>query len=53
MTRAEQIYKNVLDAMQDAEEIEGVDNAHEYQYLMLKITQVALTRLQTSIENAS
>jgi hypothetical protein len=53
MTRAEQIYKNVLNAMQDAEEIEGVDNPHEYQYLMLKITQVALTRLQTSIENAS
>jgi hypothetical protein len=53
MTRAEQIYKNVLNAMQDAEEIEGVDNPHEYQYLMLKITQVALTRLQTSIEDAS
>ena len=53
MTRVEQIYKNVVDAMQEAEEIEGVDNPHEYQYLMLKIAQVALARLQTSMENAS
>jgi hypothetical protein len=52
MTRVEQIYKNVVDAMQEAEEIEGVDNPHEYQYLMLKIAQVALARLQTSMENA-
>ena len=52
MTRVEQIYNNVLNAMQDAEEIEGVDNPHEYQYLMLKIAQVALARLQTSMENA-
>jgi hypothetical protein len=51
MTRAKQIFKNVLDAMQDADEIEGVDNPHEYQYLMLKIAQVALARLQTSVEN--
>ena len=51
MTRAHQIYNNVLNAMQDADEIEGVDNAKEYQYLMLKIAQVALTRLQTSKEN--
>ena len=52
MSKAGQIYKNVLNAMQDAEEIEGVDNPHEYQYLMLKIAQVALARLQTSMENA-
>jgi hypothetical protein len=52
MSRAEQIYRNVLDAMQDADEIEGVENPHDYQYLMLKIAQVALARLQTSMENA-
>ena len=52
MSRAEQIYDNVLKAMQDADEIEGVEDPKEYQYLMLKITQVALTRLQTSMENA-
>ena len=52
MSRAEQIYDNVLNAMQDADEIEGVDDDKEYQYLMLKIAQVALARLQTSMENA-
>lgn len=52
MTRAEQIYRNVLDAMQEAEEIEGVEDPKEYQYLMLKIAQIALARLQTSMENA-
>ena len=52
MTRAEQIYDNVLNAMQDADEIEGVDDNKEYQYLMLKIAQVAFARLQTSMENA-
>ena len=40
------------DAMQDADEIEGVDDNKEYQYLMLKIAQVAFARLQTSMENA-
>jgi len=53
MSKAGQIYKNVLNAMQEAEEIEGVEDAKEYQYLMLKIAQVALIRLQTSTENAS
>ena len=52
MSRAEQIYRNVLDAMQDADEIEGVEDPDEYQYLMLKIAQVAFARLQTSMENA-
>ena len=52
MDRANEIYNNVLNAMQDADEIEGVENPHDYQYLMLKIAQVALARLQTSMENA-
>ena len=51
MDRGHQIYNNVLNAMQDADEIEGVEDAKEYQYLMLKIAQVALIRLQTSMEN--
>ena len=52
MSRANEIYNNVLNAMQDAEEIEGIEDAKEYQYLMLKIAQVAFARLQTSMENA-
>ena len=37
MNRSEQIYNNVLNAMQEADEIEGVDNHKKYQDLMQKI----------------
>jgi hypothetical protein len=44
MTRAEQIFRNVLDAMQDAEEMEGVEGM-EYFNLMQDIIEEARTRL--------
>ena len=43
MNRAEQIYKNVLNAMQDADEIGGVEGA-DYMNLMDKIIQEAQKR---------
>ena len=52
MTRVEQIYRNVLDAMQDADEIEGVEDPKEYQELMAKIVMSATKRLRGSQENA-
>jgi hypothetical protein len=52
MSRAEQIYRNVLDAMQDADEIEGVEDPDEYQALMAKIAMSAIKRLRSSQENA-
>ena len=52
MTRAEQIYRNVLDAMQDADEIEGIEDSKEYQELMAKIVMSATKRLRSSQENA-
>ena len=52
MTKADQIYRNVLDAMQDADEIEGVEDPIEYQKLMAKIIMSANRRLRASQENA-
>jgi hypothetical protein len=43
MSRAEQIYRNVLDAMQDAEEIEGVSGV-DYLNLMQEIIEEASKR---------
>tara|TARA_R110002126_G_scaffold69623_1_gene175584 strand:- start:535 stop:711 length:177 start_codon:yes stop_codon:yes gene_type:complete len=37
MSKAGQIYKNVLNAMQEAEEIEGIENPFEYLKLMSAI----------------
>ena len=44
MNRADQIYNNVLKAMQEAEEIEGVEGV-DYLNLMGKIIDEASTRL--------
>jgi hypothetical protein len=44
MTRAKQIFKNVLDAMQDAEEIDGVEGM-DYIELMASISAEARTRI--------
>ena len=43
MTRVEQIYNNVLNAMQDAEEIEGVSGV-DYLNLMQEIIEEASKR---------
>ena len=50
MSKAEQIYRNVLDAMQDAEEIEGVDDDH-YVFLMSSIAIEATKRMNNCISN--
>ena len=51
MNRAKQIYQNVINAMQDAEEIEGVENPLEYQALMRSICIEANQRLKNSQSN--
>ena len=51
MTRAEQIYKNVLNAMQDADEIEGVENPNEYLALMEAIRYEASKRFNNCVDN--
>lgn len=50
MNRVDQIYKNVLNAMQEADEIEGVDNAKEYQNLMQRIENIARVRFYNSVD---
>ena len=50
MTRANEIYNNVLNAMQDAEEIEGVDDDH-YVFLMSCIAIEATKRMNNCISN--
>lgn len=51
MTRTEQIYKNVLNAMQDAEEIEGVEDPFEYLKLMRRIRTEAQKRANACAHN--
>jgi len=43
MSKANQIYKNVLEAMQEAEEIDGVEG-FKYLILMLQIANEAQAR---------
>ena len=44
MSRANEIYKNVLNAMQDADEIEGVEDQQEYLKLMDDIRHEVVQR---------
>lgn len=48
--RAFQIYTNVMNAMQDADEIEGVEG-NEYLELMVAIRDVAMHRFHNCIDN--
>ena len=50
MKRSEQIYNKVIEAMQEADEIEGVDNAREYQDLMQRIENTARVRFYNSVD---
>ena len=50
MSKANQIYKNVLEAMQEAEEIEGVENTEEYLKLMLEIRHEAQKRFNNCVD---
>ena len=51
MSRANEIYKNVLDAMQDADEIEGVEDPQEYLKLMDDIRHEAVKRFMNCADN--
>ena len=51
MSRAEQIYRNVLDAMQEADEIEGVEDPQEYLTLMDNIRHEAVKRFNNCADN--
>ena len=51
MTRSDQIYQNVINEMQYADEIEGIEDPVEYQALMSSICLEALKRLITSQSN--
>jgi hypothetical protein len=44
MSKANQIYKNVLEAMQEADEIEGVEDPQEYLNLMEAIRYEVVKR---------
>ena len=48
--RAEQIFNNVVEAMQEADEIEGVEG-WEYVWLMRKIRGQASKRIENCIDN--
>ena len=50
MNRTDQIYNNVLNAMQEADEIEGINNHKKYQDLMQKIEQTARERFYNSVD---
>jgi hypothetical protein len=51
MNRANQIYKNVLNAMQDADEIEGIEDPQEYLKLMDDIRHEAVKRFNNCADN--
>lgn len=50
MSKADQIFKNVLEAMQDADEIEGVEG-DDYISLMVGIAIEADRRMNNCIDN--
>jgi hypothetical protein len=49
-TRTQRL-REILDAMQNAEEMGGVENEQDYEALMLAVINVASTRLDTSRAN--
>lgn len=51
MSRADDIFKNVLDAMQDAEELDGVVDVGDYLELMDKIREEATLRFINCSQN--
>jgi hypothetical protein len=51
MSRANEIYKNVLEAMQDAEELGGVEDPQEYLTLMDDIRHEAVKRFMNCVDN--
>ena len=53
MSRANQIYKNVIEAMQEADEIEGVDDSQEYLNLMEAIRYEAVKRYNNCADHTA
>ena len=51
MSKANQIYKNVIEAMQEADEIEGVDDSQEYLNLMEAIRYEATKRFNNCADH--
>jgi hypothetical protein len=51
MSRAKEIYKNVLEAMQEAEELGGVEDPQEYLTLMDDIRHEAVKRFMNCADN--
>jgi hypothetical protein len=50
MNRADQIYNKVLEVMQLADEIEGIEDPKEYQDLMQRIENTARIRFYNSVD---
>jgi hypothetical protein len=50
MSKANEIYKNVLNTMQEAEEIEGVEDTEQYLKLMLEIRHEAQKRFNNCVD---
>ena len=50
MNRVDQIYNKVLDAMQEAEELEGLTTPKQYQDLMQRIENTARIRFYNSVD---
>lgn len=51
--QASNILKNVLDAMQEADELGGLENHEDYANLMQAIATEALKRKRAALENAT
>ena len=47
------VYNNVMEAMQEAEELGGVDNIVEYANLMKAISNECLKRIETALSHAT
>ena len=50
MNRADQIYNKVIEAMQEAEELEGLTTPKQYQDLMQRIENTARIRFYNSVD---
>mgnify|MGYP003342475561 FL=1 len=51
MNRADALLKQVYDAMQIADEIDGIDDPRQYQWFMQQIEQTARQRFYNSVDN--
>ena len=47
------IYNNVMEAMQEAEELGGVENLRDYIQLMMDISNECQERIEAALSNAN